>query len=128
MPAPCFKSGSQLAGRTRYAFILLRPGIRLSATRSTRLEVFPRRTAGPYRVTWVTICTVHYWVSLTRPRESGPRSLARRRLCYAVISNRTSLEASGIDVYTTVRPNGYPIEVLKTADCKGNYNGIVLFE
>ena len=41
---------------------------------------------------------------------------------------RPSLEACGIDVFSTVRSNGYPIEVLKTADCKENYYGIVLIE
>jgi predicted metal-binding protein len=41
---------------------------------------------------------------------------------------RPSMEACGIDVYTTVRNNGYPIRVLKTLNCKGNYYGVVLIE
>jgi hypothetical protein len=38
------------------------------------------------------------------------------------------MEACGIDVYATVRANGYPIKVVKTYDCKGNYYGVVLIE
>lgn len=41
---------------------------------------------------------------------------------------RPSLEACGIDVYTTVRNNGFPINVVRTQNCKGNYYGIVLIE
>jgi len=48
--------------------------------------------------------------------------------CCHTEETRPSMEACGIDVYTTVRANGYPIEVLKTANCKGNYYGIVLCE
>jgi hypothetical protein len=38
------------------------------------------------------------------------------------------MEACGIDVYTTVRANGFPIEVVKTQTCKANYYGLVLIE
>jgi predicted metal-binding protein len=41
---------------------------------------------------------------------------------------RPSMEASGIDVYATVRANGFPIEVVKTTNCAQNYYGIVLIE
>ena len=41
---------------------------------------------------------------------------------------RPSLEACGIDVFTTARSNGYPIQTLKIASCKGNYYGIVLID
>lgn len=41
---------------------------------------------------------------------------------------RPSMEASGIDVYQTVRNNGYTIEVVKDYDCPGQYFGIVLVE
>jgi predicted metal-binding protein len=41
---------------------------------------------------------------------------------------RPSLEACGVDVYTTVRSHGFPIEVLRTKECKFNYYGIVLIE
>ena len=39
MTVVCFKSGLQLAGRTRYESTLLPPGIHSSATSSTQLEV-----------------------------------------------------------------------------------------
>ncbi len=41
---------------------------------------------------------------------------------------RPSMEGSGIDVYQTVRNNGYTIEVVKDYDCPGQYFGIVLVE
>ena len=61
---------------------------------------------------------------------AGPCNLCREcpETCRHPEKARPSLEACGIDVYTTVRANSYPIEVLRTADCKGNYYGIVLVE
>ena len=57
------------------------------------------------------------------------------RLCVKCVKScrhpekaRPSMEASGIDVYTTARTNGFPIEVLKTKACEGNYYGLVLIE
>lgn len=41
---------------------------------------------------------------------------------------RPSMEACGIDVYSTVRAHGFPIEVLKTETDKPNYYGLVLIE
>jgi predicted metal-binding protein len=41
---------------------------------------------------------------------------------------RPSMEACGIDVFRTVQANGFPIEVLKSESCKGNYYGVVLIE
>lgn len=41
---------------------------------------------------------------------------------------RPSMEACGIDVYATVRANGYPIEVLKDESCRGNFYGLVLID
>ncbi len=41
---------------------------------------------------------------------------------------RPSMEASGIDVYSTVRANGLPIEVVRDENCKGNYYGLVLLD
>lgn len=38
------------------------------------------------------------------------------------------MEACGIDVYETVRANGYPIEVVKDYSDDANYYGIVLIE
>jgi len=41
---------------------------------------------------------------------------------------RPSMEACGIDVFATVRANGFPIEVLPDRDSEGNYYGLVLIE
>ena len=41
---------------------------------------------------------------------------------------RPSMEACGIDVFSTVRANGFPIEVVKTNTCERNYYGVVLIE
>lgn len=41
---------------------------------------------------------------------------------------RPSMEACGIDVFTTVRANGYPIEVVRSKSCKANYYGLLLLE
>jgi predicted metal-binding protein len=39
---------------------------------------------------------------------------------------RPSMEACGIDVYTTARRNGFKIEVVKSPGDKANYFGLVL--
>ena len=61
---------------------------------------------------------------------AGPCQLCEKcaKSCRHPDKTRPSMEACGIDVYTTVRNNGFPIKVLKTQDCKGNYYGIVLIE
>ncbi len=61
---------------------------------------------------------------------AGPCNLCRvcDETCCHADKARPSLEACGIDVFTTVRANGYPIEVLNTSSCRGNYYGIVLFQ
>jgi predicted metal-binding protein len=41
---------------------------------------------------------------------------------------RPSMEACGIDVFSTVRNNGFNIETLDSAGCKGDYYGLVLIE
>jgi predicted metal-binding protein len=41
---------------------------------------------------------------------------------------RPAMEACGIDVYATVRANGFPIEVLTNEDCAPDYYGMVLIE
>ncbi len=41
---------------------------------------------------------------------------------------RPSMEACGIDVYSTVRANGLPIEVLSDETCRGNYYGLILID
>lgn len=61
---------------------------------------------------------------------AGPCQLCAKcpKFCRHPEEARPSMEACGIDVYSTVRANGFPIEVLKTPSCKGNYYGIVLIE
>jgi predicted metal-binding protein len=61
---------------------------------------------------------------------AGPCDLCAScgRFCRHPEKTRPAMEACGIDVYSTVRANGYPIKVLKGSDCKGNYYGIVLIE
>lgn len=41
---------------------------------------------------------------------------------------RPSMEASGIDVYATVRRNGYDIEVVRDRSCRENYYGLILID
>jgi predicted metal-binding protein len=41
---------------------------------------------------------------------------------------RPSMEACGIDVFATARANSFPIEVLRSTECAGNYYGLVLID
>ena len=50
------------------------------------------------------------------------------KTCIHATKARPSMEAAGIDVYETVRNNGFSIEVLKRMDEIGNYFGLVLIE
>lgn len=61
---------------------------------------------------------------------AGPCDLCQKcpKFCKYPEKARPSMEACGIDVFSTVRANGFPIEVLKTQTCKGNYYGLVLIE
>jgi len=61
---------------------------------------------------------------------AGPCDLCEKcsKSCRYPDKARPSMEACGIDVFSTVRANGFPIEVLKTNTCKGNYYGMVLIE
>ena len=61
---------------------------------------------------------------------AGPCQLCEKcaKSCRHPDKTRPSMEACGIDVYTTVRSNGFPIKVLKASNYKGNYYGIVLIE
>ena len=61
---------------------------------------------------------------------AGPCQLCAKcgKFCRYAEKARPSMEACGIDVYSTVRANGFLIEVLKTTTCKGNYYGLVLIE
>ncbi|MFA5063657.1 MAG: DUF2284 domain-containing protein [Candidatus Omnitrophota bacterium] len=61
---------------------------------------------------------------------SGPCQLCAKcaKFCRHPDKTRPSMEACGIDVYSTVRSNGFPIKVLNMPGCKGNYYGIVLID
>ncbi|MFH1578437.1 MAG: DUF2284 domain-containing protein [Candidatus Omnitrophota bacterium] len=63
---------------------------------------------------------------------AGPCDLCSRcninARCKHAYKARPSMEASGIDVFKTVRNNGYKIEVVRSAYCKANYFGLVLIE
>lgn len=61
---------------------------------------------------------------------AGPCNLCDRcpKSCSYPERARPSMEACGIDVFSTVRANGFPIEVLKNGTCKGNYYGVILIE
>jgi len=61
---------------------------------------------------------------------AGPCALCQScaKFCRYPEEARPSMEACGIDVFTTARTNGFPIEVLKTTKCQGNYYGLVLIE
>jgi len=59
---------------------------------------------------------------------SGPCNLCDRcgKFCRYPSQARPSMEACGIDVFNTVRANGFAIEVLRTTSCEANYYGVVL--
>lgn len=60
------------------------------------------------------------------PCQLCPKCNAKR--CIHTEQARPSMEACGIDVYATVRANGYPIEVVKDYSDRANYYGLVLIE
>lgn len=41
---------------------------------------------------------------------------------------RPAMEACGVDVYATVRANGYPIEVVTDRECDRNFYGVLLLD
>lgn len=63
---------------------------------------------------------------------SGPCRLCRtcntKKDCVYPDRARPAMEACGIDVYQTVRNNGFELEVVKTEDACCSYNGVVLIE
>lgn len=61
---------------------------------------------------------------------AGPCQLCGKcgKSCRHTEKTRPSMEACGIDVYSTVRANGYPIKVVSSSNCRENYYGIVLIE
>jgi len=61
---------------------------------------------------------------------AGPCDLCTNcaKTCRHQDKTRPAMEACGIDVYTTVRSNGFPINVVKDHGCVENYYGLVLIE
>ncbi|MFA6357292.1 MAG: DUF2284 domain-containing protein [Candidatus Omnitrophota bacterium] len=61
---------------------------------------------------------------------AGPCQLCAKcaKTCRHPDKTRPSMEACGIDVFTTVRSNGFSVKVLKTQEGRGNYYGVVLIE
>lgn len=63
---------------------------------------------------------------------SGPCRICKRcdtgALCKYPYLARPSMEACGIDVFTTVRTNGLDIEVVRTKRQKGDYYGVILVD
>lgn len=60
----------------------------------------------------------------------GPCSLCEECVepCRYPEEARPSMEACGIDVFSTVKAHGFPIKVLKDENCEPNYYGLVLIE
>jgi len=63
---------------------------------------------------------------------AGPCRLCRecniKTGCRHAERARPSMEACGIDVFSTVRANGLPIETLASSRCQAHYYGVVLVE
>jgi predicted metal-binding protein len=63
---------------------------------------------------------------------AGPCTLcpecSKGKGCRHAGETRPAMEACGIDVFATVRNNGYAIDTLDSTGCKGNYFGLVLIE
>ena len=62
---------------------------------------------------------------------SGPCRICRKcspKECKHPDRARPSMEACGIDVFATVRANGFTIEVLGDESCEGNYFGLILID
>lgn len=61
---------------------------------------------------------------------AGPCELCAKcsEFCCHPEKARPSLEACGIDVFATVRANGFPIKVVRAPGCSENYYGILLVE
>jgi predicted metal-binding protein len=64
-------------------------------------------------------------------RGNGPCGLCvncNLKRCTRTERARPAMEACGIDVYATVRANGYPINVVKDYSGDADYHGLVLIE
>jgi len=48
--------------------------------------------------------------------------------CIHPVKARPSMESCGIDVYATVKANGFPIQVVKDRNCDQNYYGVILVD
>jgi predicted metal-binding protein len=62
---------------------------------------------------------------------TGPCRLCKKcnlTRCVHTEQTRPAMEACGIDVYATVRANGYPINVVKEYTDDANFYGLVLIE
>jgi predicted metal-binding protein len=61
---------------------------------------------------------------------SGPCELCKTcpETCRHPEKARPSMEACGIDVFATARANGFPINVVRRENCRGDYYGVVLIE
>ncbi|MCX7919534.1 MAG: DUF2284 domain-containing protein [bacterium] len=61
---------------------------------------------------------------------AGPCTLCATcaKFCKHPEEARPAMEASGIDVYATVKANGFPIDVVRDRTCKENYYGLVLIQ
>ena len=61
---------------------------------------------------------------------AGPCNICKKcsEFCTHPNEVRPSMEACGIDVYSTVKPIGFPINVLKTKKCKFNFYGVILIK
>ena len=69
-----------------------------------------------------------YWKAFAM--ASGPCELCTKcgKFCKYPEKARPSMEACGIDVFSTVRANGFPIKVVRSRKCKANYYGLILLE
>lgn len=65
---------------------------------------------------------------LCRPYYKEKCAYPAGEKCARPAEARPSMEACGIDVFATVRANGFPIEVLPDKESKGNYYGLLLIE
>ena len=61
---------------------------------------------------------------------AGPCDLCDKcgKRCKHPSQARPSMESCGIDVFSTARAHGFPIEVLTDRDCDHDYYGLVLIE
>ncbi|MGA2152604.1 MAG: DUF2284 domain-containing protein [Geobacteraceae bacterium] len=96
------------------------------------LLIHCKDVAGPTRI----VCELEREIFLSGYHKAfglgaGPCQLCGEcnlKKCVHTEDTRPSMEACGIDVYATVRANGYPIAVVKDQGDDANYYGLVLVE